>query len=115
MFIGNDQLKQELERSLDADHMTEEFAAMACIIAKGHLNQRYPAHGNMHDFLSAFHEAIVRNWKKIKPHGNIHSYICTIAGSRAKNVIRSHVRYSRRVEFLYRDNPHGVNITYEET
>ncbi len=97
MFIANEQLKAELEKSIEGGKMTEEFATMACTIAEGHISKQFPEVRNLHqDFLSAFHEAIVKNWKRISPDGNIHAYISTLTSRRALNVIRSEKKQMRR-------------------
>ena len=97
MRIGNDELRRELEKSIKAGQMTEEFATMASIIANGHIARHFGESMHLrHEFISAFHLAIVQNWQKIKVDGNIHAYISTLVGNRARNVIRSEKKQDRR-------------------
>lgn len=97
MRITNAELRTELEASVKQGRMTEEFAEMVCHIAQGHIAKHFPEQKHLHhDFISAFHEAIVRNWKKIDKDRNIHAYISTMVSKRALNVIRSDKKYGRR-------------------
>jgi hypothetical protein len=94
---SNDELRAELEKSIEADQMTEEFARMVCGIALGHIHKHFKETQYLHDdFMCAFHVAIVENWNKIDPNKNIHAYISRMVSTRALNVIRSEKKYARR-------------------
>lgn len=87
-------IKQLLEESLELEYLTNDFAVVAIDIAKKQINRRQdiPASAR-EEALGRFTVKFVEKWQKIKPEGNIKSYISTMAYTSLMDELRKFKRY----------------------
>lgn len=104
-MIDAEALRDALEESLEQGEMSEQFLCLAIELARTYLGSKKWSRVSDADkevVVSRFLVKLCREWKRIDPERNFFSYLTTMVGNSARDLLRERIRYRKLLKDYWR-------------